>query len=637
MALLSLTQVSLAYGLHPLLDKVDLHIDSGERLCLVGRNGTGKSTLFRVISGVAQPDDGEVWRHDTLRVSHLEQEVPSNNSDTVYQTVASGLGELGQLLGDYHQLSAQLGNDSGNDDAALARLAELQQRIETVDGWSADNRIVTVLSRLSLPPERLLAACSGGLRRQVMLARALVSEPDLLLLDEPTNHMDIETIAWLEDYLLGFRGALIFITHDRSLARSLATRIIELDRGRLTSFPGDFSRYLQKKEEMLEAEARAAELFDKKLAEHEVWIRQGIKARRTRNEGRVRKLIAMRRERAQRIERTATVTLSADAGERSGKRVVDLRHVSFRYGDDWIIRDLSTTVMRGDRIGIIGPNGSGKSTLIKLILGELAADSGEIVSGSKLQLAYFDQHRDQLDLDKTVRENISDGSDYVNVRGRPRHVAGYLKDFLFPPARIDSPVSILSGGERNRLLLARLFTRPANMMILDEPTNDLDVETLELLEDLLADYEGTLLLVSHDRTFLDNVVSSTLVFAGDGQVKEYVGGYEDYLRQHRPRPAATSAGVEKAEKPAPAPKAAATTKPARLGFRERQELDGLPALIETLEAELAALEHEAGQADFYQRGSEAIAAAMTRMETLRETVENAYARWETLTDRNEAN
>jgi ATP-binding cassette subfamily F protein uup len=635
MSLLSLNQVSLAYGLHPLLDKVDLHIDSGERLCLVGRNGTGKSTLFRVISGVAQPDEGEVWRRDTLRISHLEQDVPANNSDTVYQTVASGLGELGRLLGDYHRISAGLG--SGGDETALARLAELQQRIETVDGWSADNRIATVLSRLSLPAGRALAACSGGLRRQVMLARALVSQPDLLLLDEPTNHMDIETIAWLEDYLLGFHGALIFITHDRSLARSLATRIIELDRGRLTSFPGDFSRYLQKKEEMLEAEARAAELFDKKLAEHEAWIRQGIKARRTRNEGRVRKLIAMRRERAQRIERTTTVTLNADAGERSGKRVVDLRHVSFRYGDDWIIRDLSTTVMRGDRIGIVGPNGSGKSTLIRLILGELAPDSGEIVSGSKLQLAYFDQHRDQLDLDKTVRENISDGSDYVNVRGHSRHVAGYLKDFLFPPARIDSPVGILSGGERNRLLLARLFTRPANMMILDEPTNDLDVETLELLEDLLADYEGTLLLVSHDRTFLDNVVSSTLVFEGDGQVNEYVGGYEDYLRQRRPRPAATPAGTAKTPKPAAAPKAAPATKPARLGFRERQELDALPARIEALEAELAALERDAGQADFYQRDGEAIAAAMTRMETLRTEVENAYARWEDLAGRDGTN
>ncbi len=633
MSLLSLTQVSLAYGLHPLLDKVDLQIDSGERLCLVGRNGTGKSTLFRVISGVAQPDDGEVWRRDTLRISHLEQEVPANNSDTVYQTVAAGLGGLGELLGAYHRLSAQLG--AGDDDAVLARLAELQQRIETADGWSADNRIATVLSRLSLPAERPLAACSGGLRRQVMLARALVSEPDLLLLDEPTNHMDIETIAWLEDYLLAFRGALIFITHDRSLARSLANRIIELDRGRLTSFPGDFTRYLQKKEEMLEAEARAAALFDKKLAEHEVWIRQGVKARRTRNEGRVRKLLAMRRERAQRLERMATVTLSADAGERSGKRVVDLRHVSFRYGEDWIIRDLSTTVLRGDRIGIVGPNGSGKSTLIKLILGELEADGGEIVRGSKLQLAYFDQHRDQLDLDKTVRENISDGNDYVNVRGHSRHVAGYLKDFLFPPARIDSPVRILSGGERNRLLLARLFTRPANMMILDEPTNDLDVETLELLEDLLADYEGTLLLVSHDRTFLDNVVSSTLVFEGDGQVNEYVGGYEDYLRQRRPRPAAASTGASKADKTAAAPAASAAAKPARLGFRERQELDALPTRIEALEAELAALEQEAGQAGFYQRGGEAIAAALARMDALREAVETAYARWEALSSRAE--
>ena len=630
MTILTLTQVSLAYGLHPLLDKVDLQIATGERVCLIGRNGAGKSTLFRVISGVAQPDEGEVWRRDTLRVSHLEQEVPADTRDTVYETVAGGLGEIGRLLTAYRQLAQRLGQ--GGDAAGLTRLAELQQRIETLDGWSVDNRIAAALTRLSLPAERPIAECSGGLRRQTMLARALVSEPDLLLLDEPTNHMDIEAIGWLEDYLMAFRGALIFITHDRTLVRRLATRIIELDRGRLTSFPGSYERYLEKKEEMLEAEARAQALFDKKLAEHEAWIRQGVKARRTRNEGRVRRLLAMRRERAQRIERTASVTLAADAGEMSGKRVVDLRQVGFRYGEEWIVRDLSTTIMRGDRIGIVGPNGSGKSTLLRLILGDLEPDTGEIVRGSKLQLAYFDQHREQLDPDKTVRENISEGSDYVTVRGRSRHVAGYLKDFLFPPARIDSPVRILSGGERNRLLLARIFTRPANMMVLDEPTNDLDVETLELLEDLLADYEGTLLLVSHDRTFLDNVVSSMLVYEGEGRFGEYVGGYEDYLRQRRPQPAAAPA--EKTARPAaPAPVKQAPAPGRRLSFRERQELEALPARIEALEEELSRLEGDAGRGEFYQQDREAITAALARMEALRSEVERAYARWEELSER----
>ncbi|MDR2877394.1 MAG: ATP-binding cassette domain-containing protein [Chromatiales bacterium] len=635
MTIINLTEASLAYGLHPLLDKVDLQIEPGERVCLVGRNGSGKSTLFRVISGEIAPDEGEVWQRDTLRISHLEQEVPADSQRTVYDTVAGGLGELGEWLTAYRHLVER----SDLDDANLRELAELQQRIETVGGWSVDNRISAVLSRLGLPAQRPIAQCSGGLRRQTMLARALVSEPDLLLLDEPTNHMDIEAIAWLEDYLLNFHGALMFITHDRTLARRLATRIIELDRGKLTSFAGDFNNYLRRKDEMLEAEARAAAHFDKQLAEHEAWIRQGVKARRTRNEGRVRRLLAMRRERAQRIERTSTVTLSADTGDASGKRVVDLRHVGFHYdsnrgdGDGWIVRDLSTTIMRGDRIGIIGPNGSGKSTLLRLILGDLEPDTGEIVRGSKLQLAYFDQHREQLDPEKTVRENISDGSDYVNVRGRPRHVAGYLKDFLFPPARLDSPVRILSGGERNRLMLARIFTRPANMMVLDEPTNDLDVETLELLEDLLADYEGTLLLVSHDRTFLDNVVSSTLVFEGEGRVGEYIGGYEDWQRQRSTRTASTKTINAPTPAKTPAPTTTASVEKKKLAFKERQELEKLPSRIETLEQELAQLEANTSRAEFYQQDKDTIATTMARMDALRKEIEQAYARWEALSAR----
>lgn len=632
MPLLTLNGVSLAYGLHPLLDQVDLSIDTGERVCLVGRNGSGKSTLLKVIAGVVQPDDGEIWRRDTLRISHLEQEVPADSEDTVYDVVASGLGELGSLLKEYHALANRLA--AAQDDAGLQRLAVLQQRIEALDGWTVDNRIATALTRLSLPADRLIAECSGGLRRRAMLARALVSEPDLLLLDEPTNHMDIEAIGWLEEYLLGFRGALIFITHDRTLARHLATRIIELDRGRLTSYPGNYELYLRRRDEMLEAEARAQAHFDRQLAEHEAWIRQGIKARRTRNEGRVRRLLAMRRERAQRIERMGTARLDVDSGDASSRRVVDLRHVNFRYGDRWVIRDLSTTIMRGDRVGIVGPNGSGKSTLLRLILGDLEPQEGEIVRGSRLQLAYFDQHREQLDPARTVRENISDGSDYVNVRGRSRHVAGYLKDFLFPPARLDSPVSILSGGERNRLLLARIFTRPANLMVLDEPTNDLDIETLELLEDLLADYDGTLLLVSHDRAFLDQVVTSMLVFEGDGRVGEYVGGYEDWLRQRSKQPAAAPRARPAS---APAPQAASaepvTNRPNRLSYRERQELEALPARIEEMENELAGWEEKAAQSDFYQRDSGAIASDIARMDELRAAIESAYRRWEDLAAR----
>ncbi len=631
MTLLTLTQVSLAYGHKPLLDKVDFQIAAGERVCLIGRNGTGKSTLFRIISGAADADDGEAWRKDTLRISHLEQEVPEDGDDTIYDVVATGLGDVGALLAEYHHCAREAADrDEAND--ALARLAVLQQRIETLDGWNIEQRIATVLTKLALPAGRLIAHCSGGMRRRVMLARALVSDPELLLLDEPTNHMDIAAITWLEEYLLGFRGALIFITHDRTLVRHLATRIIELDRGRLTSFPGDYDNYLRRKEEMLESEARANAEFDRKLAEHETWIRQGIKARRTRNEGRVRKLLAMREERAQRRERSGSVSFSVDSGDASGRRVVDLRHVSFHYDGQCIIRDLSTTILRGDRIGIVGPNGSGKSTLLKLILGELQPDSGEVVHGSRLQIAYFDQHRELLDPGKTVRENISAGSDYVNVRGRSRHIVGYLKDFLFPPERIDSPVRILSGGERNRLLLARLFTKPANMMVLDEPTNDLDVDTLELLEDLLDDYDGTLLLVSHDRTFLDNVVSSTLVFEGEGRVGEYVGGYEDWIRQRASTPpskpatgARAIAGAQPRER-----NATADGPRKKLGYRERQELEALPAHIELLEAEQQEIEAAINGNKFYQQDKTAIAAALMRLNEVKSELEQAYTRWERL-------
>jgi len=624
MPLLRFDKVSLAYGHHPLLHQVDLEVEAGERVCLVGRNGSGKSTLMRVITGEAIPDDGEVWRADTLRIAHLEQEVPPDSRLTIFETVAEGLGEAGKLITGYHKASLASDGSPG----ALAELAGLQARIEAQGGWNQAHKVDAALDHLGLPAEKPFAECSGGLRRQVMLARALVSAPDLLLLDEPTNHLDIAAILWLEEFLLEFRGALVFITHDRTFLRHLATRIVELDRGRLRSFPGDFDRYLQRRDEVLEAEARAAAKFDKKLAEEEAWIRKGIQARRTRNEGRVRALEAMRRERARRLETQGSASFGLDTGEASGKLVVDLADVSFRYGEHWIVRDLSTRILRGDRVGIVGPNGSGKSTLLRLILGELAPTSGRVVSGTRLSTAYFDQQRAQLDPDKTVRQNVSEGSDYVDVRGRSRHVIGYLKDFLFPAERIDSPVKALSGGERNRLLLAKLFTRPANLMVLDEPTNDLDVDTLELLEDLLAEYDGTLLLVSHDRAFLDNVVTSTLVFEGDGRVDEYVGGYEDWLRQRRvPRaPAGTRARPDSPARE----RTAARADRRKLSYKDQRELETLPARIEALEREQAALQEAMHDPGFYRQGGEAIAVHRARLQAIEDELGTAYTRWEAL-------
>ncbi len=627
MTLLRLTNVSLAYGHHPLLAHVDFQIAAGERVCLVGRNGTGKSTLFRVISGAAQPDDGEVWRKDTLRVAHLEQEVPADRDETVYEVVAAGLGELGALLAEYHNVTPHVGTAG----APLAPLAELQARIEARDAWNLGQKVETVLSRLRLPPDRRLSDCSGGLRRQVMLARALVSEPDLLLLDEPTNHLDIAAITWLEEYLLAFNGALMFITHDRTFLRHLATRIVELDRGRLTSFPGDYGYYLRKKDELLEIEARANAKFDKKLAQEESWIRQGIKARRTRNEGRVRALEALRRARRARLEAAGQASLEVDSGNLSGKVVADLRGVGFRYGERWIVRDLSTRILRGDRVGIVGPNGCGKSTLLRLILGELEPTAGRVMLGTRLRLAYFDQHRRSLDPEKTVRDNLAEGRDHVTVRGRSRHVIGYLKDFLFPPERIDSKVKALSGGERNRLLLAKIFTESANMLVLDEPTNDLDVDTLELLEELLSEYDGTLLLVSHDRAFLDTVVTSTLVFETDGDVGEYVGGYEDWLRQRR-----APAVVEKRAKPEPkntadaARPAAPASAKRKLSYKEQRELETLPARIENLEREQQQLENSMSHGGFYQQDKAVIARTIARAGELRAELASAYARWEEL-------
>jgi ATP-binding cassette subfamily F protein uup len=625
--ILRLDNISLAYGHLPLLAHVDFQIEAGERVSLVGRNGTGKSTLLRVITGAAHADEGQLWRREPLRIAHLEQEVPPDTDQTVFEVVAGGLGELGALLDEFHQVTH---GPAAVEGASLKKMAQLQARIDLLEGWNLKQKVDMVLTRLDLPADERLTDCSGGTRRQVMLARALVSEPDLLLLDEPTNHLDIAAITWLEKFLLAYRGALIFITHDRTFLRHLATRIVELDRGQLTSFTGDFANYLQKKDEHQEIEARALAKFDKKLAEEEIWIRRGIKARRTRNEGRVRALQIMRRERAQRLDAQGSARFGIDGGELSGKLVVDMRGVSFRYGERPIITDLSTRILRGDRVGIIGPNGCGKSTLLQLILGEIAPTSGQVVTGTRLKLAYFDQHRRLLNPDKTVRENLSD-SDHVTVKGRSRHVIGYLKDFLFPPQRIDSPVRALSGGERNRLLLAKIFTRPANVMVLDEPTNDLDVDTLELLEDLLADYEGTLLLVSHDRTFLDNVVTSTLVFEGNGKFGEYAGGYEDW---ERCRLSASGPGGDMPARAGAPVRIPGGEKPAErrrgLSYKEQRELDGLPARIEALEAEQAELHRLMGGADFYRQSGEKIAAAVERLNALQIELDICYERWQSL-------
>jgi len=628
MSLLTLDDVSLAYGHLPLLSHVDFRIDKGERVCLVGRNGTGKSTLFRVLSEQAHPDDGEVWKQDTLRISYLEQEVPEDRKVSVYDIVAEGLGETGQLLTRYHHAALE------TDEAALDRLHDLQQQIEAANAWNVSQKIDSVISKLRLPADRLMSDCSGGIRRRVMLARALVSEPDLLLLDEPTNHMDIAAILWLEQFLLAFNGALIFITHDRTFLQHLATRIIELDRGRLTSFPGDYNHYLRKKEEMLDAEQRANAKFDKKLAEEEAWIRKGIKARRTRNEGRVKALEQMRQARAQRIDMQGKASMDMQSGEKSGKLVADLNHVSFAYGEHKIIDDFTTRILRGDRVGILGPNGSGKSTLLKLILGELKPQKGRITLGTRMEIAYFDQYRALLDVNKSVRENIGGSGDYVTFKGKQRHVIGYLKQFLFPPERIDSPVKTLSGGERNRLMLARMFTQPANMLVMDEPTNDLDVDTLEMLEDMLSEFDGTLLLVSHDRTFLDNIVTSTIAFEADGKVREYVGGYEDWLRQRREEGDAGSGvkaprAMPPEEKELPKPKPAEGRK-RKLSYNEQRELEGLPGRIEKLEQDLEQLELQVSEPEFYKQDKDSIADTMAAMESLREQLAEAYHRWELL-------
>jgi len=620
MIMLSLDRVSISFGRHALLEQTSLQIDPGERVCLIGRNGAGKSTLLKLVDGAVVPDAGEVWRQPGLAIARLSQDLPGDDAATVFDVVATGLADVGRLLAEYHHVSHAV----ADDESLLKRMEFLQHEIEACDGWSLGQRVDHMLARLELPPDTRIGALSGGWRRRVSLAQALVSDPDLLLLDEPTNHLDIEVIQWLEEQLLELRGGVLFVTHDRALLTRLATRIVELDRGVLTSWTGDYPTFLAKKAAALEEEARHAALFDKKLAQEEVWIRQGIKARRTRNEGRVRALVALREKRAQRRELEGKARLSLDEGRASGKLVTDARNVSYTWSgsDTPIVRNFSQRIMRGDRIGLVGPNGVGKTTLLRLLLGQIAPSSGSVRLGTKLEIAYYDQLRAALELEKTVIENLGQGREYIEVQGQRRHVIGYLQDFLFSPDRARTPMKALSGGEHNRVLLARLFAQPANLLVLDEPTNDLDIETLELLEDLLVDYRGTLLLVSHDRAFLDNVVTSTLVFEGDGRVQEYVGGYSDWLR-HRAKPVSATQSSGKDAKPV------ATTKkrPAKLGFKAGRELEQAPAIIESLETEQRELVERLSQPAFYQCDAAEQARVHARVAALTGEIEAAYARW----------
>ena len=651
MPLLTLDSVSLSFGHLPLFTSANLRIESGERIALIGRNGSGKSSLLKVMSGETPADAGVIWRTPGLRVARLEQDVLAYDDDAsreagnrlVFDEVAGGLGALSDLVTAYHHAAVRVAERGDAD--SLARLGDLQHQLEERDGWRLEQKVELVVSRLGLPAERPMCELSGGWRRRVLLGKALVSEPDLLLLDEPTNHLDIDAIRWLEEYLRGFAGALLFVTHDRAFLANLATRIVELDRGRLTSWPGTYERYLQKKAEALNVEALELERIDKKLEKEEAWLRQGVKARRTRNEGRVRDLMKLREQRASYRAETGAVRMSVDAADVSGRLVFEADHISKAFGGVPIVRDFSVRILRGDRVGLIGPNGSGKTTLLRLLVGELTPDAGTVRRGARVEVAYFDQQREELDPDRTVADTVNDGNDTVVINGAPRHVIGYLADFLFPRERAVSPVRLLSGGERNRLMLARLFARPANVLIMDEPTNDLDIETLDLLEQVIGDFDGTVLLVSHDRLFLEHIVTSTLAFEGNGVVTEYVGGYEDYLRQ-------SGSGIR-----GPGSENAAETSTTRtlisrkdsqigsvipdpgsrqrkkLSFNEVRELESLPARIDALEEEKSRLQAEAGSADFYKESADHIRAVLARIEAIAPELEATLTRWVELEER----
>jgi len=634
MPLISLSRARLAFGHHALLDGADFQLDARERVGLIGRNGTGKSSLLRVLAGLAELDGGESWTAPGTRIACVVQEPEFNADHSVFDTVALGLGAEGQLLTDYHHAIAALADDSGNADR-LAVVASLQSRLDDSGGWALSHRVDTVLSRLELPPDRRVGDLSGGWQKRVALAQALVGVPDVLLLDEPTNHLDFTAIAWLEQLLQNFDGAVVCVTHDRRFLDTVVTRIVELDRGRLSSYPGNFAAYQERKQRQQDDEAVVTAKADKFLAQEEAWIRQGVEARRTRNEGRVLRLEALRRERAARRERLGRVNLQLAAGERSGQLVAELLAVSKDYGDGALIRDFSTRVIRGDRIGLIGPNGAGKSTLLKLILGEVEPDRGTVRRGVNLSVAYFDQLRGQLDPLATLIDTINPGAEFVEIGGKRMHVITYLGDFLFPPERARSPVSSLSGGERNRLLLARLFAQPANVLVLDEPTNDLDIDTLELLEALLQDYRGTLFLVSHDRAFLDNVVTQTIAFEGDGLLREFAGGFSDWAEYHARRNAQIEEEAPRLASAAVRPAPARPTRTAlRLNFNERRELAALPGQIEALEKAANDLRDRFANSALYSEGAAAVKALQEQLGLRESELAAAYARWEALETRN---
>ncbi|MDG6300978.1 ABC transporter ATP-binding protein [Glaesserella parasuis] len=658
MALINLSNAYLGFGDHPLLDHTELHIEQGERVCLVGRNGAGKSTLMKVLAGEVQLDDGKLIFEKDIVVTRLEQDPPRHIEDSVFDYVAEGIAHLADLLKQYHHISQQMLTDYS--DTLMSQLSQVQAQLEHANGWQFENRIQDTLKLLELDPEKRLCELSGGWVRRAALARALVADPDVLLLDEPTNHLDVDTIAWLENLLLEFKGSIIFISHDRAFIRKMATRIVDLDRGKLVSYPSNYDVYLETKAEDLRVEALQNELFDKKLAQEEVWIRQGIKARRTRNEGRVRALKALREERKARREVQGTVKIQLDQTARSGKIVFEVENASYEVTGKTLLKNFSTTILRGDKIAFIGANGIGKTTLIKLLLGEIQPTAGTVRCGTKLEVAYFDQYRAELDPEKTVMDNVADGKQDIEVNGVKRHVLGYLQDFLFPPKRAMTPVKALSGGERNRLLLAKLLLKPNNLLILDEPTNDLDVETLELLEEMLADYQGTLIIVSHDRQFIDNTATECYIFEGEGVVNKYIGGYHDakqqqasYFASKAPlRPSDTSprkqgegnGNLQKNVEKAPlvesenAPLRPADTSPrkqgegkkVKLSYKEQRELEALPEKMEQLEAEIEALQAEVNSADFFAKDPSYTQAQLQKLADTEMALEQAFERWEEL-------
>ena len=631
MDLIRISKAQLAYGTHPLLDNADAVIESGERVCIVGRNGAGKSTLLKVLDGQVILDDGEINQVGSLKISRLEQDPPKGASGTVFDYVAQGMPEIANLLIDFHHVSTQLQTDC--TDQLLNKLERLSNKLEAADGWRFDSRIQLVLTQLELTPDAKLESLSGGWLRKVALARALVSEPDLLLLDEPTNHLDMTSVMWLEQFLKEFKGGIVFISHDRAFIRAVATRILDLDRGKLISYPGDYATYLEQKAHDLKVEETQNALFDKRLAEEEAWIRQGVKARRTRNEGRVRELKQLRNEHKKRVDQVGKTDFNIETADRSGKLVFEAKHLHHAFKDKIIADDFSTLVMRGDRIGLVGPNGIGKTTLLKLMFGDLAPDSGETKQGVNLEFAYFDQYREKLDEEATVQDNVAEGKQEVMMGGRSRHVLGYLQDFLFPPARARTPVKALSGGEKNRLLLAKLFLKPSNILVLDEPTNDLDIETLELLEDIINQYQGTVIIVSHDREFIDNTCSSVWAFEGNGKVTDIVGGYSDYeayvsYLAEQEKQAVQPAAKKVEKQPTPAAKPAAKTN--KLSYKLKLELEQLPNKMEQLEADVEAQQNVVGDPDFFKQDSDITTKALNHLAQLESDLEAAFERWEEL-------